>query len=398
MEPSSQRLRLRLSFFESVEGNGTLTIGVARKFTTLFNSSSDWDAAVRQVDRLNSQQDEAGLIVAASANLSHPEYELSLVHRTFPQEYNEADEPAIKAAIHALCRDFCDLRGPLNAGEGLNTGGDFSAMVMGEALSTTNLYRGRAVQAGTTILQQGATPVATCVEIWKMFCDFSNIQKKSEVAERRPLVDQAILETNKARTAGMELDKGAQASTTNLLFLKEGVEQVIDTMQTIAQKHDEVRDQAEVSSTLTLLFGSSALLSTGGAALGWSGKLDFMGARAVISTVCTVFAGFASWATKHSHDKAVTSDSDADAMRETQITMHRWFCMVFMEMLRSNYRSRPDAPMFAKLTMEMVAALDPKALDGWDSQTDSLERLGRDLGASVQKWRKSVKQPLQQLQ
>lgn len=78
--------------------------------------------------------------------------------------------------------------------------------------------------------------------------------------------------------------------------------------------------------------------------------------------------------------------------------MHRWFSMILMELLRSDYRSRPDAPMFAKLTMDMVAALDPKALEGWDSQTSSIERLDGELRALIESRQKLLTQPPAALQ
>lgn len=84
MEPNSQRLTLRLTILESVKENGSLTIDVARGFTALFPPDSDWNATVRQVERTSSQQGTAGSAVSASADFSHPEYEVSLTPSVMP--------------------------------------------------------------------------------------------------------------------------------------------------------------------------------------------------------------------------------------------------------------------------------------------------------------------------
>jgi hypothetical protein len=73
--------------------------------------------------------------------------------------------------------------------------------------------------------------------------------------------------------------------------------------------------------------------------------------------------------------------------------MNRWLYLILMEGLRSDYPSRPDALMFAKVIMEMVAALDPGALIGLDSQFISPEQLDGMLRALIETLQKSFKQP-----
>ncbi|KAK3300163.1 uncharacterized protein B0H64DRAFT_8417 [Chaetomium fimeti] len=78
---------------------------------------------------------------------------------------------------------------------------------------------------------------------------------------------------------------------------------------------------------------------------------------------------------------------DAAAILKGQQTIHRLLCMILMDVMRSNYRSRPDAPAFCSLIMKMVAALDPRALEGWDSRSSSLNQLKRDLRAFMKLWK-----------
>lgn len=59
-----------------------------------------------------------------------------------------------------------------------------------------------------------------------------------------------------------------------------------------------------------------------------------------------------------------------------------------LDALRSDYRHRPDAALFARQALDMAALVDPEALDGWDSRSASIERLDtelRDLLDSI-KW------------
>lgn len=69
-------------------------------------------------------------------------------------------------------------------------------------------------------------------------------------------------------------------------------------------------------------------------------------------------------------------------------TMHRWLYMIPMDVLRSKYQSRPDAAKFVKLLMDMVAALNPQALEGWDSRSTSPEELSRELSSMIRAWQR----------
>lgn len=67
--------------------------------------------------------------------------------------------------------------------------------------------------------------------------------------------------------------------------------------------------------------------------------------------------------------------------------------MILMDVFISGYESRSDAPEFAKFITDMVAALDPEELEGWNYWADSPALLSRELSSLAEAWELLTKQP-----
>jgi hypothetical protein len=59
---------------------------------------------------------------------------------------------------------------------------------------------------------------------------------------------------------------------------------------------------------------------------------------------------------------------------------------VVLAVLQSDYRQHPNAAEIVKFAMDAAAAIDPAAIENWNSNDTSLERLERELKALHQQW------------
>ncbi|KAH6853543.1 hypothetical protein B0I37DRAFT_440675 [Chaetomium sp. MPI-CAGE-AT-0009] len=391
MERHSRRLTLRVSILEVVDGTAPLTDNAARRFTRPFSPECGWNATVRRATGPNPRGD----------------FELSLVHQTLSQEHSPASEQEI--AIKAFCRDFYTLDGPLSprrvnpnpnhvflpatdansptdamyvwfflqhsAG---NTGGGLkfknillnsSSSGMGQAMSAAGSSIASVLPAMHLTQSQGgpANHEAVAAEVLKMVGESNKSQQVSESNERHTRAKQLILATIKLSTALTELESGTQSSTADLQSLKQHLDDFMDAVDDITKQHGDAAKQGEFDSIISKAGGA---ITTGFLAVTVT---DWMGGFEVVN-----YGLF---------------KSDAAAILDGQKTAHRWLCMILMNALRSNYRSRPDAPLFARLVTDMAAALDPQALEGWDSRFSSQDQLSRELRSFMHSWEQLLNQP-----
>lgn len=62
-------------------------------------------------------------------------------------------------------------------------------------------------------------------------------------------------------------------------------------------------------------------------------------------------------------------------LNDAGTNIHRRLYLMARDALRSDYRYRPDAAVFARLTADMAALVDPAALEGWAGRPTSIEEL-----------------------
>jgi hypothetical protein len=79
----------------------------------------------------------------------------------------------------------------------------------------------------------------------------------------------------------------------------------------------------------------------------------------------------------------------AERLRLTGRTINRRLYVAVIIALRSDYRYPPNAAEFARLVMNMAAAVDLEALKGWSDGASSIrlvELLNRDLDEQAKDW------------
>jgi hypothetical protein len=79
----------------------------------------------------------------------------------------------------------------------------------------------------------------------------------------------------------------------------------------------------------------------------------------------------------------------AKKIQKTQSIISRRLYVAVIAALRSDYRHHPNAAEFARLAMDMAAAVDLEALKGWSDGASSIrlvELLNQDLDEQAKDW------------